>query len=461
MRKLLPLILIIFSTKLIAQQNNLIQELSIAKNKEIDSSFLNDAEFAPLFTTKLGPKNGSYWFKVLLKQEALTQNEIILNFKEPSIKKVKIYSAKSFIAEQLRKKGETNIHIQLSKPVQRVYYLNIQFSKQVNVTIEASNFTAYQNDKNKTHLYAGLYYGIVFMVFCFNLIFFFTSKDKTFLYYCLFLGAINLSFTGFDGMLYLLFDFKELDDLAIVCHFLIQLFGAIFAASFLNLNTRTSKYKLVPYSLIAPLVFYISYFVTDRFLFVAIGDILGMIILTIYWILGIVSIKNNRFSSFFVIGYSMILFAGFLFLIPMNFGLFEGVTFNQLKLGAFFEMLVLTYAITYRAKKVQEENNTIQIELKKYILQATELESKLKESNSKTQNKSTTEKRVSEISESYNLTARETDILLHISLGKNNQQIADELFISINTVKYHTRNMYEKLDIKKRSEVTSKILFDK
>lgn len=60
----------------------------------------------------------------------------------------------------------------------------------------------------------------------------------------------------------------------------------------------------------------------------------------------------------------------------------------------------------------------------------------------------------------YKLTDRETDVLLYLSKGLNNQQIADQLFVSINTIKYHIRNIYEKMDVKKRSEITSRLLLE-
>ena len=55
----------------------------------------------------------------------------------------------------------------------------------------------------------------------------------------------------------------------------------------------------------------------------------------------------------------------------------------------------------------------------------------------------------------YQLTIREIDLLLFIISGYENAHIAENLFISVNTVKYHTRNLYEKLDVKSRAELTS------
>lgn len=50
--------------------------------------------------------------------------------------------------------------------------------------------------------------------------------------------------------------------------------------------------------------------------------------------------------------------------------------------------------------------------------------------------------------ESGVLTGREVDILRHVALGLSNKEMADELFISINTVITHRKNITDKLEIK-------------
>ena len=50
------------------------------------------------------------------------------------------------------------------------------------------------------------------------------------------------------------------------------------------------------------------------------------------------------------------------------------------------------------------------------------------------------------------LTARELQVLRQVAHGQSNREIAEELFISENTVKNHIRNMLEKLQMKSRME---------
>lgn len=50
------------------------------------------------------------------------------------------------------------------------------------------------------------------------------------------------------------------------------------------------------------------------------------------------------------------------------------------------------------------------------------------------------------------LTAREMEILLLIAQGKNNQEIADELFIALKTTKVHVSNILSKLEVSDRTQ---------
>ncbi len=53
----------------------------------------------------------------------------------------------------------------------------------------------------------------------------------------------------------------------------------------------------------------------------------------------------------------------------------------------------------------------------------------------------------------YGVTKRERQIVEKICLGKTNKQIADELFISLQTVKDHTHRIYSKIGINSRMQL--------
>lgn len=56
------------------------------------------------------------------------------------------------------------------------------------------------------------------------------------------------------------------------------------------------------------------------------------------------------------------------------------------------------------------------------------------------------------------LTPRETEVLQRLAQGARYKEIADQLAISIETVKNHLRKIYEKLHVSSRTEATAKFL---
>jgi two-component system nitrate/nitrite response regulator NarP len=53
------------------------------------------------------------------------------------------------------------------------------------------------------------------------------------------------------------------------------------------------------------------------------------------------------------------------------------------------------------------------------------------------------------------LTRREMEVLADLSSGRTNKQIARDLGLSLNTIKFHVRNLFQKLDVNSRSQAIS------
>jgi DNA-binding NarL/FixJ family response regulator len=61
----------------------------------------------------------------------------------------------------------------------------------------------------------------------------------------------------------------------------------------------------------------------------------------------------------------------------------------------------------------------------------------------------------------YHLTPREKEILLSLSQGNSFKMIAAQLFISIDTIRTHSKNIYEKLQVHTQIEAVSKAINEK
>ena len=54
------------------------------------------------------------------------------------------------------------------------------------------------------------------------------------------------------------------------------------------------------------------------------------------------------------------------------------------------------------------------------------------------------------------ISERELEVLELVAQGLSNKQISDKLFVSVNTTKTHLSHLYEKLDVKRRTQAVEK-----
>ena len=69
------------------------------------------------------------------------------------------------------------------------------------------------------------------------------------------------------------------------------------------------------------------------------------------------------------------------------------------------------------------------------------------------------DEKISDKIERYGLSTREKEVLNYITQGLKNQEIADKMFVSLSTIKTHTQNVFEKLDVRNRIEAARKAQF--
>jgi NarL family two-component system response regulator LiaR len=56
----------------------------------------------------------------------------------------------------------------------------------------------------------------------------------------------------------------------------------------------------------------------------------------------------------------------------------------------------------------------------------------------------------------FGISKREWEVLVLMSEGLSNQEIAGRLFVSLNTIKTHSSNLFEKLEVKRRTQAVEK-----
>ncbi len=97
--------------------------------------------------------------------------------------------------------------------------------------------------------------------------------------------------------------------------------------------------------------------------------------------------------------------------------------------------------------EIQQKNT----ELQNYLLYIDELERKSEDKHI------LSKQDISHKFDEYELSKRQIEVLKHISDGLNNTEIAEQMFVSNNTIKTHISNIYAKLDVKNRVQAIKKI----
>jgi DNA-binding CsgD family transcriptional regulator len=349
----------------------------------------------------------------------------------------------------------------LTNLLNAIYFLNL--NRLVNQNTELANTLETNTDLRS--LLLGIFFGFMIVMAIYNLLLYFSLKDRAYLLYVgttTFTILTTLAINNISGQ-YFWPSYPDLDKIIYISFAGISMFfSSRFASEFLKLKQNHQVLDKLMWG-----IAYLSLLLTLLSLFLTIEQItpfgrwLVLLSFPSYIFVAIVAYKNGfSLAKFYIIAW-----------IPYVLGLLtrtmhgagwiptNELVLASIELGGALETVLLSLALAYRIKKMQEENAFINSQLQKYISQVVILEEKIESVSTSEEN--VLEKKIESIALKHELTERETDVFLHLAKGFNNQQIANELFVSINTIKFHTRNIYEKLDIKKRNEINSRILFNK
>ena len=304
---------------------------------------------------------------------------------------------------------------------------------------EIEPINALSNSYDLKSLLIGLFFGFMLVMTIYNLLLYFSLKDKT---YLLYVGVVvfniltTLATNGISGQ-YFWPNQPDLDGIIYISFAgLSMFFSSRFAADFLELkrNHKTLNKFMWVIACFSLLLTLLSFFLTIEQI-TPFGRWLVLLSFPSYIFVAIIAFKKGfKPAKFYLIAW-----------IPYVIGLSTRVMHgagwlpdnllikSSLELGGALEIVLLSFALADRIKRIQEENIQIRTQLKDYISQVLSLEEQIEFSN--TDNGSLPEQKIQKISKNHNLTERETDVLIYLTKGLNNKQIAAELFISLNTLK--------------------------
>lgn len=245
-------------------------------------------------------------------------------------------------------------------------YIRLQSKEQLSLPIYVGTLTAITNNHYKGDLFAGLYLGIMFVMFFYNLFIYFSVRDRSYLFYVMYILGIALAQASLQGFTfkYLLPESPELNRLSVVLFSAISGIGAIsFARYFLQLRQhlpRIAKFLSLFIGLyIAALLLFvlgfeqISYQILDF-------SALWVSLLALYFSIKL-SLRGLRTARFFLLAWSFFMI-GLVVYVGRNFGFLPYTFFTDhvLMIASAVEAVLLSIALADRINTLKREKESSQ-----------------------------------------------------------------------------------------------------
>jgi DNA-binding CsgD family transcriptional regulator len=424
----------------------------VDRNRNINT--IESAVFSPYNNDNYFPNliKQKFWFRVHLKngdeipQDLLFKIRAYSFLKEVTIYKTDLNGAKKIfrIHEYLNRKIETKFTLEK----EATYYFEVDFRWTVMFRLEIISPQENQNKMLKENILQGVYYGFSFLILCLNILFYFFTKRRFFIYYVIFQLGIIASIAFLDNHIYLLTDSVSLNKaFGYLYNYFISLGSILFISNALHLKKRFPAFNYIGLSIL-----FISFFLTFYWFLTGTSNTfttpINLFILVLGFITSIYFSKKLIYARFIGAGYAVLFICHILYSLPVLFG-YKDFGFYEwhYKVGSIIEMLIFMTAIPYRYKVLFTEKTTLEEKIS--IQEANfkkEIET-LKNSNI------SIEDQLIKFTKEYDLKKREVEVLEIMNTGATNKEIADKLYISLDTVKHYCSKLYEKTGAKNRTKL--------
>ncbi|MCP4752841.1 MAG: response regulator [Proteobacteria bacterium] len=344
-------------------------------------------EFSQRFTPgrqesyDFGFTSSAYWIRFRLRNDRNERNDWLLEIDPINIDRVVLYCPESngryreretgrFLPLEKRDVRLANLffHLSLKGKEENTYYLRLESTEALKVSLVLRSTPAALEKTGQQYYPLGMYYGIMLVMFFFNLILFFFVKDRIYLYYVLYLASYTIWQTTVYNFsyLYLWPDFPGWTTRAPPFLASLTIFWVLlFTRSFLKTDFYVPKlHKLLSINtVVAGLMMPLS-LILDYFLISVVGGLLVVLSMVLIYTSGwLCLIKKYRPARFFITGWTVLL-CGTVANTLENMGILPQSLFTSysLQIGSALEMVLFSLALADRINLLKQEKDLAQDE---------------------------------------------------------------------------------------------------
>ncbi len=345
-------------------------------------------QFAPLpgNTPNYGLTKSVYWFKIKVDNNStaaidhyLDGNELLFKIHNGIITRAVLYDpANSFSAVYA---GDSTTYknkafntqflvfrLHILPGASATYLLKVSSVNVLDLPMKVGSETAIFDDINKDQLFFGIYFGIVLIMFFYNIFIYFTVRDKNYLYYVLYIATVGLvqaCLKGYASKFLWPNDIWLTMQMTNISLALSGIFSIFFVFNFLNLKNYTPKLYYILWAIIVVYTIGIGVnlsanFITAQKMMQGTASLVSIIIMSA----GIIVYRKGfKPALFFTISWSFFLAGVVIYILKdANVLPYNNFTSNSILIGSGLEVSLLSFALADKINTYRKEKEASQAE---------------------------------------------------------------------------------------------------
>jgi len=295
-------------------------------------------------------------------------DELVLFQPEKGNRYAAIYSGelKAF-NDRVYKQPNFIFDISIPQGVSKTFYLRVKSAEQIILPVYINRPKALWESTNKENMITGIYAGIIMIMFIYNLFLFLSTRDKSYVYYIIYVACLGLTQIGIKGFTFQFlwphlpaFEVKSI----IIFASLAGMAGLAFTRNFLQIKKYFKRMNigfsaLIGLFTVAIACALLGFEYQGFFVMQAITSLSSIYILVISYV---AVAKGHRPAKFFALAWTVLLIGAIVFLLK-DYGVlpYNIITNYSMQAASAVEMALLSFALADRINILKKEKEDAQL----------------------------------------------------------------------------------------------------